>query len=95
MADLVLVFDVQAPVLTFHLWGAPPVVRHDLDDGWTATESVTACGLRAERVEWRPLPPPDFGEERLHERAAVSRLRRDHAERIGRLCARCAKANDE
>lgn len=87
-ASPVLVLDFAPPTLVFHLfeeWDARPHPERS-EDGWIRNEHRTRCGIVTWRVEWRDVEGRTSSETRLN-RGTV--LRRDHAERIGRPCARC------
>jgi hypothetical protein len=85
----------------FHLllpWGnggGHQVTRSELDDGRIRVEHRTllACGRTHDRWGWIEDPTVEtwYGrtsDEHRTEHGIV--LRRDHAEKIGRLCRRCA-----
>lgn len=87
----VVVFSLAPIELVFHVAG-PMRGRIPLDDGWLRTEIRTRCGEVTYAHEWREDPSGDW--RKNEHRRSIDRgtfLRRDHAEKIGRPCARCER----
>lgn len=80
-------FDMWQRSPVFHL---PPAefdrawLKDDLGDGRQRGRLVTRCGLTIYESTWGAAPHRDID--------YATRLRRDHAEKIGRLCRRCEMA---
>ncbi len=87
----VVVFSLAPAELVYHLSG-PMRGRIRLEDRWLRTEVRTRCGEVTYAHEWREDLDGDW--RKTESRGRVDRgtfLRRDHAEKIGRPCARCER----
>ena len=85
---MVVLLDAWAPRPVYHVMGGK--VGLDLQEGVTGNgekyqRAFTACGRVAWEYRWRE------GDRWGHFAVDKTRIRRDHAELIGRPCAACLK----
>lgn len=100
-AELVTIFDLWKATPVFHLhrsWDDDHrVARLERDDGLVEVSHrwTTACGQRVNWWGWTEDPAEVDWAKRSSEswdQHRGTQLRRDHAEKIGRLCQRCEAA---